>query len=421
MSRSLICASLLCLLAAPTALRASVLVVDGDGSGDFLDVQSAVNAAADGDIILVRDPQVAAFTVGARSLTIVGIPSGSDDPTVLGELIIAGLASGQQVVLSHLQLQGTEGPPGYTGGVALTTVDNEGLVSLWHCSVTGGPGGLAGGQFGLPAQGGAAIVAYNTAGLALSSCAVRGGPGSSTGTLATDGGAGMFASSTNVCLVQSSIEGGPGGGVSAPPATGGAGGSGLDIELGTAFVGAQNVVLRGGDGGAGTVQWGDGGHGLVLDPFSLVRVRGGAPQGGSGSAAPGSLAADGVDGQAVLSAGGTLKLLPEPPPSFTGLAAYATPGDSLSLSVDTAGGDDGPHVLLASLQAATSYVAGQQSPLLVQVPWIASIVLPQGTLNVEAPELPAGLEGVVVLLQAWAQGSGLSNAQVLVLLAQSPG
>ncbi|HEX5011450.1 MAG TPA: hypothetical protein VFY71_13730 [Planctomycetota bacterium] len=420
MSRSLILASLLCLLAAPTALRAGVLIVDGDGSGDFLDVQSAVNASADGDIILVRDPQVAAFTVGSRSLTIVGMPSGTDDPTVLGELIIAGLTAGQQVVLSHLQLQGTEGPPGYTGGVALTTVDNEGLVALWHCSVTGGPGGLAGGQFGLPAQGGAAIVAYNSAGLTLSGCAVRGGPGSSTGTLATDGGAGMFASSTNVSLVQSTIEGGPGGGASAPPATGGAGGSGLDIELGTAFVGALDVVLRGGDGGAGSAQWGDGGHGLVLDAFSLVRVRGGAPQGGSGSAAPGSPAADGADGQAVLSTGGSLKLLPEPPPSFTGLGAFALPGDLLSLGVVTPGGDDGPRVLLASLQAAATYIAGQQSPLLVQLPWIASVVLPQAALTVEAPPLPAGLEGVVVLLQAWAQGSGLSNAQILVLLAQSP-
>jgi hypothetical protein len=417
--RSLRLASALVLLAGPGVLHAGVLIVDDDGSGDFLDVQSAVNAAAEGDTILVRDLQVEAFTVGTRSLAIVGLPTDGEDPTVNGELIIAGLMEGQQVVLSHLRLQGKQGPPGYTGGVALTVVDSEGSISLCDCAVTGGPGSLPGGQFGLPAPGGAGIVAYNCASVTLSSCAVAGGHGSSTGSEATDGGVGLFVSSAAVSFVQTSVEGGTGGGDSSV-AEGGAGGSGVDIELGSVFIGALDVVLRGGAGGAGSVQWGDGGDGAVIDAFSSLQVRGGVPQGGSGAAAPGSSAAHGQDGQAIVSAGGVVKTLPGTLPAFTGLDAFALPGDTLSFSVSTQGSGDGLKLLFASLHVAGAYVGGQQSVLLVQPPWIGGLVMPDGQLSVQAPPLPAGVDGVVVLAQAWAQGVGLTNAQVLVLLAESP-
>jgi hypothetical protein len=420
MRLSLVLAFLLGLLAMPSSLHAEVLIVDDDGSGDFLDMPSAVNAAAEGDIILVRAPHVTAFTLFAKSLTIVGIPSGEESPTVHGELIIAGLTAHQQVVLSTLQLQGNVGPPGYTGGVALTVVDSEGLVSLWHCDLRGGPGSAVGSD--LPQPGGIALIAYSVASVALSSCTLVGGSGSATVPQAGDGGIGMSVASASVFLAQTSVEGGVGGGDIATTATGGAGGAGLLIELGTLFTGGLDVVLRGGDGGAGSAQWGDGGAGAVLDSFSLVRVRGGAPQGGDGAAATSSSAADGKDGQALVTTGGVLDTLPGVVPEFTGLDAFALPGETISFSVSPQGSGSGAKLLLASLEATAAYIGGQKSPLLVQGPWIAGgLLMPKGVLAVQLPPLPAGLDGVTVLVQAWAQGVGLSNAQVLTLLATSPG
>src|SRR4030095_13730562 len=114
-------------------------------------------------------------------------------------------------------------------------VDSEGSLSLCDCVVTGGPGSLPGGQLGLPAPGGAGLGAYNCASVTLSSCTVAGGPGNSTA--ATDGGTGLFVSSAAVTFVQTSVEGGAGGGDSSVT-LGGAGGSGVDIELGSVFIGA---------------------------------------------------------------------------------------------------------------------------------------------------------------------------------------
>jgi hypothetical protein len=100
MNRALL-SVLLC--AGPLAAQ-STWVVDVAGGGDFMSLQAAVNAASDGDTILVdywsglAVPWSLTLTKG---LTIVGV--GFDRAEVWGHLVIDGLAAPQRVVLRTLQ------------------------------------------------------------------------------------------------------------------------------------------------------------------------------------------------------------------------------------------------------------------------------------------------------------------------------
>ncbi|MCA9002114.1 MAG: hypothetical protein KDB61_09335, partial [Planctomycetes bacterium] len=57
-------------LASLTTAHADVLHV-GSNPGDFADIQSAINAASEGDTILVEPSQYDGFTVDGKSLTII--------------------------------------------------------------------------------------------------------------------------------------------------------------------------------------------------------------------------------------------------------------------------------------------------------------------------------------------------------------
>ena len=56
---------------APLALSQSVLVVDSSGAGDFLDIQPAVLAAADGDHLLVRAGNYGPVLIAGKGLSIL--------------------------------------------------------------------------------------------------------------------------------------------------------------------------------------------------------------------------------------------------------------------------------------------------------------------------------------------------------------
>ena len=75
----------LVLLASALSIRAEVLVVDeagGPGSA-FIDIQSAVDTALEGDTILVRDGSYPAFVIDGKSLSVV---ADGDDVTLSGGL-----------------------------------------------------------------------------------------------------------------------------------------------------------------------------------------------------------------------------------------------------------------------------------------------------------------------------------------------
>lgn len=90
-------------LLAPLALPQTTYLVDADGLGDFLDLQSAVDAAVDGDLILVDSddyPQLEPVLISKR-LTVAGL--GGDDRPFIGHIFVSNTSD---VTLTRLHLQG---------------------------------------------------------------------------------------------------------------------------------------------------------------------------------------------------------------------------------------------------------------------------------------------------------------------------
>jgi len=106
-----------------------VHVVDSDGGGDFVTIQEAVDAAADGDTVLVQSGLYDGFAVHGRSLTVIG----ERDATLLfrpgAEITVEGLAFEERVVLRGLRETSVE-----TAGPSLAASDNAGLLWLEDCS-----------------------------------------------------------------------------------------------------------------------------------------------------------------------------------------------------------------------------------------------------------------------------------------------
>ncbi len=102
---------LLSLSITPTTL-AEVLVVDPPGTPGALytSVTIAVDAATDGDVIVVRGAGHGAFTVERKSLVIAGDPALT--PLLQGRVTIRNLRRRQQVVLKDLQIA-----PALNGGI----------------------------------------------------------------------------------------------------------------------------------------------------------------------------------------------------------------------------------------------------------------------------------------------------------------
>ncbi|MEW6747582.1 MAG: hypothetical protein AB1486_33035 [Planctomycetota bacterium] len=83
-------------LLALSANAGQTWIVAADGSGDFLVVQQAIDAASPGDLILVKPGSYPAFTVN-KALTVVG--SGENE-TICGTIAAVGVPSGHVVIAS---------------------------------------------------------------------------------------------------------------------------------------------------------------------------------------------------------------------------------------------------------------------------------------------------------------------------------
>ena len=154
-----------CLLALSAAAGGSVLVVDDDGGPgvDFTTIQAAVDAAADGAVLLVRDGTYAGFQVQAKSLQILADAGAAPE---VGSMSIRDLAPNQEVLLRGLTSDNLL-PNG-----ALALNHNQGFVWVEDCTL-GFPATLT--IFGPPPFGGAGVHAVDSAGLALLRCTVFGG------------------------------------------------------------------------------------------------------------------------------------------------------------------------------------------------------------------------------------------------------
>lgn len=309
------------LLASTT--RADVRVVNpAPGSGaPYSTIQAAVNAAVDGDVILVKPGgNYAGFTVMDKALTIVGDPTTSTLPRVVGTVNVLSLASTRTVVIAKLRL---EPPSQGTPLTALNIANDDGQVRIEQCTIAGAQGAWVDdpsdpGGYGLGSPGGDGVEISNCAGgIAFGDCTLKGGTGGMVGgTGASDGGLGgdgVHATNARVVLYDCNVQGGRGGDGSF---VGGDAGIAMISDTGASpnALFASNTTFLGGNGGIAEDlgcfncgPGGDGGDGLRVQAGSLVVSLGCTFTGGAGAFGHPT---SGANGQGLVNNGTLVPLAP---------------------------------------------------------------------------------------------------------------
>jgi len=164
--------SVLGLVAASRAAGAAVTVVDLASPAPVL--QSAVDAAASGDILLLKPGAIdggSTITIDGKGLTLVA----DGDPVQIGRLIVQNLPAGGQVTLRGL----TVGKPGLTGELTHTGAIEvracAGSVWIEDCVASAPPS--YGGSFGFGFTGVSGALIVNSAAVVLVKSRFTGGRG----------------------------------------------------------------------------------------------------------------------------------------------------------------------------------------------------------------------------------------------------
>ncbi len=249
-------------LTLPAAGAGDVLVVDAAGGSPYATIQAAVDAAVDGDTVLIKPGSYAAFVVTQKDLSLVG--DGSPLPIVTGETRVLNLLASQAVLLAGLDLRGVKlnGAPFPT----LVIADTLGAVRVEDCLVQGAdavwcPTGIPG-FWSCPIpwpEGACAAIVSRAADVTFARCVIQGGQGLNDHPAGNNpGGDGMVIEGSRVSLYAGDVGGGRGGGQATIPfggfAEGGNGGRGVfAIESGPepVVLHLSGTTVRGGDGGPG--------------------------------------------------------------------------------------------------------------------------------------------------------------------------
>ncbi len=273
MSKSFSAFSFALLLAPALAAQNQVWVVDvGAGPGaDFTAIDPAVQAAADGDVVLVRGGTYASFAVDAKAVAVVA--DAGANVTVQGTVVVRNLGFQQTVELRGLSLQDWPLLP-----PVLSLRDSVGRIWIEDCAIDGvsaapEPLGtlvdvvqcpdvafqrctLRGGALGFGGAGCDAI-RIDEARVLLLSCTVEGGSSPGLQVVATwPGRDAVSLSSGSAFLYACSVTGGRGRDgtfVGANCSPGMAGGAGLSAAEGALFTHIATTFAggAGGTGGAG--------------------------------------------------------------------------------------------------------------------------------------------------------------------------
>jgi hypothetical protein len=258
-------------LVAPAARGEGARIVDAPGLPPFDNLQAAVNAATDGDTILVASGNYEGFTISNKSVHVVA--AANHDVFIAGAIQVVGLAQHRSVLLAGLKptgrtLTGTSEP-------GLIVSNCQGHVRVESCTILGGLGAPSvNKKWG---NGGHAVVLQASPRVVLAHCTITGGSSSGDDGLICydctggDGGFGVRANLSSPALYHCTIRGGHGG------TTGFQGGNGgHGVWQGNTFVFAAGSVLRGGNGGNGLdnvlAYGGDGGDGLVVNDAGTIEL-----------------------------------------------------------------------------------------------------------------------------------------------------
>ncbi len=259
----------LSLLLSTSVLGAQVLVVDDDGGADvdFLDIQSAVAASADGDVVLVRTGSYGPFAIVGRGIAVLA--DNEANVSVAGSVTVEAVPSGSLAVLRGIS---TSTPSGH--GVRIEGC--AGAVRVEECSFVG---------LDAPTEyedemnfHGALVIESDDVLFARST--LRGGEGSNVGFFGfpESGADAVYAARSTVTVAQCQLFGGDA--ADAPvddTYNGGAGGDGVEVwDSALWLIGS---LARAGAGGSGDYDYdlfygevcgsgGDGGSGVHLATYS---------------------------------------------------------------------------------------------------------------------------------------------------------
>ncbi len=417
---------LLITLAVPAT--ASVIVVHAGGGGDFTAIQPAIDAASDGDTILVKSGNYAGFTIDGKGVVVVQDSGASAQ--ILGTIAVQDVPVASRVVLNGLKVR----PPASSTASAygLHARDVAGALRLHRCDIAGANGahGAADCSTMLPAiSGSVGMRLENAPDVAFTECYAWGGKGGNHGCAVSGapgaGGDAVVCASSSAVLYLSELFAGDAGSGGAGSANGG---DSARLDAGSGIFSAGSLVLGGrgsnptfaaracspaGDGGAG-YHW-------IGTPSFLWRL-GGVLQGGAGGSTSGC-SNQGAPGPAALGAGSPFTFAVSPlalqAPSVAregqhvAITVVGDPGDSVGIHQ----GDDTAFLGLALWRGF----------LLVDLPdgperSIKFGVIPaSGTLtkSFHVPSLPSGVESKVIYLQAFRRaqsGPTLGSFVPLVVL-----
>lgn len=390
----------------PTSLgQGAVHVVDDDGPAPFADIQSAIDAAADNDLILVRDGSYGFFAVDGKSLTIMPESDAASvvvwGPFLLGApaVGIANLAAGQSVTVRGI----TVNTFGVTAGeIPLEVTDCAGPVLIEDCLFDTQQGDVA------QVDGSATVV--------FTRC-----------TLISDSG--FFDSFESIWLTRHALVGtnsnlyvydstfiGPLG----PDSDGqvfqilqpGNGGDALNLEGCTLY--ASGSTLLGGDGGSGVpggcYDGGNAGDGIQFDAACTVRLLDTTTAAGvPGQPSPSCGAAAGNPGQDLNGPAGIVTQLAGDARSLD-VGSPVVEGTSVPFTFTGQAGDTVLLVIGLEPDLGTYYPAFGVVQL-VEAPWV---LLPMGTIpaggvlqaNLPIPQLLPGVLFQRLPGQALMVGSG---------------
>jgi hypothetical protein len=369
--------------------------------------QAAIDAAVDGDTILIAPGVYPGFTITDEALSIAVDPPGT---VHCGAVLVENVSAARNVLIDSLRITAAN-------GIALKVRACAGSVRIQGCNVQGVDGVY---NTTIPATTGAYVTGSTD--VVLRTCDVRGGNGGAIYSQGYNGADALFARGSRVALYGCTLQGGYGG--SADPDGSGDGGHGGDgLETPDSFVLAQQTSFRGGGGGdAGDGDFltrggdgGDGGHG--------VRLRADAPgttpevvtrtctlAGGSGGIGGFWGGAFGTAGSPSSASVGTVRpavqstnLNVDTPSGWrvgnlVPVTVVAPPGSSVALLL-------GPDAGFAQ-NTATDYALHVPSPFFRRL--ALGVVPPSGSLvlNLVVPPPPAGVGSVTWHLQALAVGGG---------------
>lgn len=380
------------------AAHADVTIVGKPQLGAFSSIQSAVDAAAQGDVLEVSDGIYEGFVIHNKSLTVMSLPG--DLVTVAGTCEVRALGPARVVSLIGLGAHGlglTAPEPG------LRLVDNLGSVRIQACTFSGS---YTSGSGSTPPRAGTGVEVARCSKVVFTRCMLLGRNMAFYSALAGQpGGIGLDAVDSQIALYECVVRGGRGSEESAP--TGGRGGDACRISGWGLF--ASGTKIEGGRGGGGDyigcTTSGDGGHALVIEDAAAQLhdtelLRG----------APGNFYTcdQGMAGRRFVA---TNALIEEHDNTHRSLGAPPASSDNAFVTLNFVGEPGDSVELLTSTRSVFTYSAALSGVSTVPQPW-APVALgtigASGTLSVP----------YFIADQTWPQAGRTLNFQAVVTDAQ---